>query len=112
ERAYVDAQLSCQGRGGTLAMPKDEATNSLMAAYVAQAGLSRVFIGINDLDREGSFVYADRTPMQTFSKWRGGEPNNAYDAEDCVELVAAGGWNDVACRTTLPFLCEFDKEHV
>lgn len=112
ERAYVDAQRSCQGRGGTLAMPKDEAANGLMAAYVTQAGLSRVFIGVDDLDREGSFVYADRSPMQTFHKWRGGEPNNAYDEEDCVELVAEGGWNDVACHTTLPFLCEFDKEHV
>ena len=112
EKRYVDAQLACQGRGGTLGMPKDEAANGLLAAYVAQAGLARVFIGINDLEREGAFVYADRSPMQTFSKWRSGEPNNAYDEEDCVELEASGGWNDVACHLTMPFLCEFDKEHV
>ncbi|XP_061067276.1 collectin-11 isoform X4 [Eubalaena glacialis] len=112
EKRYVDAQLACQGRGGTLGMPKDEAANGLLAAYVAQAGLARVFIGINDLEREGAFVYADRSPMQTFSKWRSGEPNNAYDEEDCVELVASGGWNDVACHLTMPFLCEFDKENV
>ncbi|XP_077700379.1 collectin-11 isoform X7 [Canis aureus] len=112
EKRYVDAQLSCQGRGGTLGMPKDEAANGLMAAYIAQAGLARVFIGINDLDREGTFVYSDRSPMQTFNKWRSGEPNNAYDEEDCVEMVASGGWNDVACHVTMHFLCEFDKEHL
>ncbi|XP_058538418.1 collectin-11 isoform X7 [Neofelis nebulosa] len=112
EKRYVDAQLSCQGRGGTLGMPKDEAANGLMAAYIAQAGLARVFIGINDLEREGTFVYSDRSPMQTFNKWRSGEPNNAYDEEDCVEMVASGGWNDVACHVTMHFLCEFDKEHV
>lgn len=112
EKRYVDAQLACQGRGGTLGMPKDEAANGLLAAYIAQAGLARVFIGINDLEREGTFVYADRSPMQTFNKWRSGEPNNAYDEEDCVELVASGGWNDVACHLTMHFLCEFDKEHV
>nr|KAF6429146.1 collectin subfamily member 11 [Molossus molossus] len=112
ERAYVDAQLSCQGRGGTLAMPKDEATNSLLAAYIAQAGLARVFVGINDLEREGAFMYADRSPMQTFHRWRSGEPNNAHEEEDCVEMVASGGWNDVACGLTMHFLCEFDKEHV
>ncbi|XP_007469304.1 PREDICTED: collectin-11 isoform X3 [Lipotes vexillifer] len=112
EKRLVDAQLACQGRGGSLAMPKDEAANGLLAAYVAQAGLARVFIGINDLEREGTFVYADRSPMQTFSQWRSGEPNNAYDDEDCVELVASGGWNDVACHLTMHFLCEFDKEHV
>ncbi|MXQ88511.1 hypothetical protein E5288_WYG006705 [Bos mutus] len=112
EKRYLDAQLACQGRGGTLSMPKDEAANALLAAYITQAGLARVFIGINDLEREGAFVYADRSPMQTFSKWRSGEPNNAYDEEDCVELVASGGWNDVACHLTMHFLCEFDKEHV
>lgn len=47
EKRYVDAQLSCQGRGGTLSMPKDETANGLMAAYIAQAGLARVFIGID-----------------------------------------------------------------
>uniref|UniRef100_A0A286XVF4 Collectin-11 n=2 Tax=Cavia porcellus TaxID=10141 RepID=A0A286XVF4_CAVPO len=112
EKRYADAQLSCQGRGGTLGMPKDEAANGLMAAYLAQAGLARVFIGINDMEREGAFVYSDRSPMQTFSKWRSGEPNNAYDEEDCVEMVASGGWNDVACHITMYFLCEFDKESV
>lgn len=112
ERRYADAQLACQRRGGTLSMPKDEAANGLMAAYIAQAGLARVFIGINDLEREGSFVYSDRSPMQTFHKWRSGEPNNAYDEEDCVEMVASGGWNDVDCHITMHFMCEFDKEHV
>ncbi|XP_016041821.1 collectin-11 isoform X1 [Erinaceus europaeus] len=112
EKRYVDAQLACQGRGGTLAMPKDEAANSVMAAYIAQAGLARIFIGINDLEREGIFVYGDRSPMQTFNRWRSGEPNNAYDEEDCVEMVASGGWNDVACHITMHFMCEFDKENV
>ncbi|XP_008059859.2 collectin-11 isoform X4 [Carlito syrichta] len=112
EKRYADAQLSCQGRGGTLSMPKDETANGLMAAYLAQAGLARVFIGINDLEREGAFVYSDRSPMQTFNKWRSGEPNNAYDEEDCVEMVASGGWNDVACHITMYFMCEFDKENV
>ncbi|EMP39704.1 Collectin-11 [Chelonia mydas] len=112
EKRYMDAQLYCHGRGGTLSMPKDENTNSLIASYINQAGLTRVFIGINDLEKEGNFVYSDRSPMQTFNKWRSGEPNNAYDEEDCVEMVASGGWNDVACHITMYFVCEFDKENV
>ncbi|VTJ86715.1 Hypothetical predicted protein [Marmota monax] len=58
--------------------------------FIKNGGLARVFIGINDLEREGAFVYSDRSPMQTFNKWRSGEPNNAYDEEDCVEMVASG----------------------
>uniref|UniRef100_A0A6I8P9X3 Collectin-11 n=1 Tax=Ornithorhynchus anatinus TaxID=9258 RepID=A0A6I8P9X3_ORNAN len=112
EKRFVDAQLYCQGRGGNLCMPKDEATNGLIASYVNQAGLSRVFIGLNDLEKEGSFVYSDCSPMQTFNKWRSGEPNNSHDEEDCVEMVASGGWNDVSCHITMYFVCEFDKENV
>ncbi|XP_006626441.1 collectin-11 isoform X2 [Lepisosteus oculatus] len=110
EKRYTEAEAYCQGRGGHLSMPKDEASNGVIASYISQAGLSRVFIGINDLDREGHFAYVDRSPMTTFNKWRGGEPNNAYDEEDCAEMVATGGWNDVACHITMYFVCEFDKD--
>ncbi|KAJ7989189.1 hypothetical protein DPEC_G00316930 [Dallia pectoralis] len=112
EKRYADAEVYCQGRGGHLAMPRDTGSNEALAGYVAEAGLSRVYIGINDIDREGHFTYADRSPMGTFSKWREGEPNNAYEDEDCVEILATGDWTDVSCQPTMRFVCEFDKESV
>ena len=93
-------------------MPKDEGANAAIAGYITEAGLSRVYIGINDIDREGHFTYVDNSPMSTFSKWREGEPNNAYDDEDCAEMVAVGDWTDVACHPTMYFVCEFDKDSV
>uniref|UniRef100_A0A672I5J9 Collectin-11 n=1 Tax=Salarias fasciatus TaxID=181472 RepID=A0A672I5J9_SALFA len=112
EKRYSDAQAHCQARGGHLAMPKDEGANAAVAAYISRAGLSRVYIGIHDLDREGVFTYVDRSPMSTFSKWRRGEPNNAYDEEDCAEMLSSGEWTDVACHPTMFFVCEFDKDSV
>ncbi|MGH0154054.1 UNVERIFIED_CONTAM: hypothetical protein FKN15_026184 [Acipenser sinensis] len=112
EKRYEDAEAYCQGRGGHLSMPKDETANGVVASYISQAGLNRVFIGINDLEKEGHFGYVDRSAMTTFNKWRTGEPNNAYDEEDCAEMVASGGWNDVACHITMYFVCEFDKDTV
>ncbi|XP_031644223.1 collectin-11 isoform X4 [Oncorhynchus kisutch] len=112
EKRYTDAEVYCQGRGGHLAMPKDEGANAAIAGYITEAGLSRVYIGINDIDREGHFTYVDNSPMSTFSKWREGEPNNAYDDEDCAEMVAVGDWTDVACHSTMYFVCEFDKDSV
>ncbi|CDQ67931.1 unnamed protein product [Oncorhynchus mykiss] len=112
EKRYTDAEVYCQGRGGHLAMPKDEGANAAIAGYITEAGLSRVYIGINDIDREGHFTYVDRSPMSTFSKWREGEPNNAYRDEDCAEMMAAGDWTDVACHPTMYFVCEFDKDIV
>ncbi|XP_019712913.1 collectin-11 isoform X2 [Hippocampus comes] len=112
EKRYSDAERYCQTRGGHLAMPKDEGANTALAGYITQAGLSRVYIGIHDLDMEGIFTYVDRSPMSTFSKWRKGEPNNAYDDEDCAEMVASGEWTDVACHPTMYFVCEFDKDPI
>ncbi|XP_047467373.1 collectin-11 isoform X2 [Mugil cephalus] len=112
EKRYTDAEAYCQTRGGHLAMPKDEGANAAIAGYITEAGLNRVYVGINDLEREGDFTYVDRSPMTTFSKWRKGEPNNAYDDEDCAEMVASGEWTDVACHPTMYFVCEFDKDSV
>ncbi|XP_032875092.1 collectin-10 [Amblyraja radiata] len=108
---YNAALVHCKVRGGSLAMPKDEETNSLIAAYVNKTGLSRVFIGVNDLEKERQFMYTDSTPLQNYSHWRPGEPNNAFGGEDCVELVSDGGWNDVECHLTIYFVCEFLKKN-
>ncbi|XP_062898402.1 collectin-10-like [Mobula hypostoma] len=107
---YNSALVHCKDRGGSLAMPKDEETNSLLAAYVNKTGLSRVFIGVNDLEKERQFMYTDSTPLQNYSHWRPGEPNNAFGGEDCVEMVSDGGWNDVECHLSIYFVCEFLKK--
>ncbi|XP_014325110.1 collectin-11 isoform X1 [Xiphophorus maculatus] len=112
EKRYADAEAYCQARGGHLAMPKDDGANAAIAGYITEAGLSRVYIGVHDLDQEGLFTYVDRSPMSTFSRWRQGEPNNAYDDEDCTEMVASGEWTDVACHPTMFFICEFNKDSV
>ncbi|XP_068094056.1 collectin-10 [Hyperolius riggenbachi] len=109
ERGYRDALTQCRIRGGTLAMPKDAATNSLLAEYISSLGLLRVFIGINDIEKEKQFVYIDGSPLQGFSSWRSGEPNDGSGQEDCVEMLSSGAWNDVECNLTIYFVCEFMK---
>lgn len=112
EKRHADAELYCQARGGHLAMPKDEGANAALAAYISAAGLSRVYIGIHDLNQEGVFTYVDLSPMTTFSKWRRGEPDNAYDDEDCAQMLASGEWTDVPCQPAMYFVCEFDKDSI
>lgn len=45
-RRFREASVNCKLRGGSLAMPKTSSTNRLMADYVSQAGLTRVYIGV------------------------------------------------------------------
>lgn len=112
EKRFWDAQLYCQARGGHLAMPKDQVANAAIAAYIREEGVSRVYIGLNDVEREGLFTYVDSSPMSTFSAWRQGEPNNAYDQEDCTDLLSTGEWTDVSCSPTMYFVCEFNKDNM
>lgn len=110
ESSYRDALTQCRIRGGTLAMPKDQSTNSLIADYISSLGLLRVFIGINDIDREKQFMYVDNTPVQNYSSWKAGGPSDNSENEDCVEMLSSGTWNDVDCHLTIYFVCEFIKK--
>uniref|UniRef100_A0A8B9F4N4 Collectin subfamily member 10 n=1 Tax=Amazona collaria TaxID=241587 RepID=A0A8B9F4N4_9PSIT len=110
EKNYREALMHCRDRGGTLAMPKDEATNALIADYISNSGLFRAFIGLNDMEKEGQFVYADNTPLQNYSNWKEGEPHDPVGREDCVEMLSTGKWNDSECQVTIYFVCEFLKK--
>lgn len=45
-KRFREASMNCKLRGGTLAMPKTSNTNQLMADYVGEAGLTRVYVGV------------------------------------------------------------------
>lgn len=110
EKNYREALIHCRDRGGTLAMPKDEATNALIADYISNSGLFRAFIGLNDMEKEGQFVYADSSPLQNYSNWKEGEPHDPAGHKDCVEMLSTGEWNDSECQVTIYFVCEFLKK--
>ncbi len=80
-------------------------------------------MGINDIDNEGTFVYASSGEPITFSDWTKGEPNNDANGEDCVghwetnqdvEWWQFGqskiGWNDRPCDFEAPVVCEGDEQ--
>ena len=50
-----------------------------------------IWIGLNDLDSEGTYVFSDGTPMSEhwyISNWAEGEPNNNNN-EDCVVFATS-----------------------
>ncbi|XP_051263551.1 collectin-10 [Dicentrarchus labrax] len=116
-KRFGEASMNCKLRGGTLAMPKTSNTNNLMADYVSQAGLTRVYIGVQaqskDTDRTSSYVYADSSPLQGFAAWSQ-EPElqsivSSTTNSSCVELLSTGTWGHVECEATMFFICEFPK---
>ncbi|XP_019219875.1 collectin-10 isoform X1 [Oreochromis niloticus] len=111
-KRFREALMNCKLRGGTLAMPKSTNTNRLMADYVSQAGLTRVYIGVQTQTKDvdgSSHVYADSTPLQGFASWSQEEELQPNTNSSCVELLSTGTWAHVECEATMFFICEFPK---
>lgn len=71
------------------------------------------WIGLSDQDTEGTFVWADGSPLGDYAPWAESQPDdnasNPSQGEDCVHLsgMDAGDWNDLDCDADyLNFVCE------
>ena len=104
---YKDARAKCQSLGGDLASIHSEAENA--EAYAVAVG-SHSWIGLQDMDKEGSFVWSDGSELN-YTAWFTGEPNEyaSNSNQDCTAFLTVGGgggkWYDLSCTENLPFLC-------
>ncbi|KAM6909832.1 collectin-10 [Xenentodon cancila] len=116
-KRFREASMNCKLRGGTLAMPKTNTTNRLMADYVSQAGLTRVYVGVQaqskNMTGTSIYMYADSSPVGAFAAWS--QDENEYSRSSpgrnssCVELLSTGTWGHVECEAPMFFICEFPK---
>ena len=68
-----------------------------------------VWIGLNDITKEGKFLWADGSHV-TYTNWASSQPDNRKDYENCVEIAVHGGsWKNTSCGRQLPFICEKAK---
>ncbi|XP_035672094.1 von Willebrand factor D and EGF domain-containing protein-like [Branchiostoma floridae] len=106
EKTYDDARQTCTADGGLLAMPKDSATNTFIRDL---AGVEDRWLGLNDINNEGQFVYEDGQTLESsgYNNWLPGEPNDHGGDEDCVHFIGSGhGWNDAPCSIAKGFICQ------
>ncbi|XP_078695794.1 uncharacterized protein LOC144922030 [Branchiostoma floridae x Branchiostoma belcheri] len=112
---YSGAVSRCSSDGGTLAMPRDAATNSFLIDLKNAVDTNAWFrFGLTDVHQEGVWMWDDNVPLcAAFRPWGQGEPNNSYD-EDCAEYVPENGspdkkntWNDGPCTNAdRKFICQ------
>ena len=74
-----------------------------------------LWVGLNDITKEGVFEWSDQTPLD-YTYWQPGEPNDNNYAEDCTHLWTAGDgkgddWNDAQCSIALPYVCKLPAEY-
>ncbi len=66
------------------------------------------WIGLNNLDKESGYQWSDGKPLN-YLNWNYGEPNNFNGVEECVEVQANQGWNDVNCYINKGWICRINK---
>ena len=104
---YDDAKAQCKSDGAYLAIPRSEAENDFIAGLIPN---EHIWIGINDIANEGSYVAVDGRQV-SWTKWDSGEPNN-LDNEDGVEIRQGSvhqtipkSWNDTLGSLSRKFVC-------
>ena len=101
--AYGNAIEACQESGGNLATIRNQAEQD--AAFAAVPRGARAYIGLNDRDSEGSFVWANGSAV-SYTNWAGSEPNSFSGTdEDCAGFhihYPSGEWNDFPCGGSDP----------
>ncbi|KAL2080387.1 hypothetical protein ACEWY4_024180 [Coilia grayii] len=81
----------------------------------------KFWIGLNDIDKEGEWLWVDNTPLSgpTFwinsepDDWQGQKEDQYPDGEDCVRIgekrfdsAKPNGWVDTSCHRMMKFICE------
>jgi hypothetical protein len=94
---WTGAEAEAQSLGGHLVTINDEAENNWVWETFAPLVGGPVWIGLSDVDQEGTFVWSSGEPATYFNWWCRSEtdcePNNANGAEHYVEMNNYV-WND------------------
>uniref|UniRef100_A0A3B1IQP1 Collectin subfamily member 10 n=1 Tax=Astyanax mexicanus TaxID=7994 RepID=A0A3B1IQP1_ASTMX len=108
-RRYRDALMNCKLRGGTLAMPKNTNTKTLLSGYISEASLTHVFIGLRSAEAGGGYVFADGGALINSTAW-GLEVPSVVSNSSCVQMGSSGAWSQTECDTAKYFICEFSRK--
>jgi hypothetical protein len=101
-----------RGDGWDLATVSSQEEHVFIIARLSALTTQDVWVGGNDLDSPGNYVWANGEPWD-YALWDSGEPSNSACTpgfEDCVELEMDpgedGDFSDECCDEAEHFLCE------
>ena len=102
-RSWPLAETACEDLGGTLAFITSSSENDDLAELAVRA----TWIGANDRDNEGDYVWPNGSTVG-YESWASSEPSGS-DSLDCAFTNNGGrrgDWAISSCDSSYPFLCE------
>lgn len=115
-RTWQDARAACQALLSDLVVVGDTAENAFLIGKLAPL-MSRAWLGLTDLELEGSFVWVDGTAVAAgYTNWAATDPNdidaNMIGSADCTTMLGSmdgniqGQWRDNLCKNPRAYFCE------
>nr|CAB3263945.1 macrophage mannose receptor 1 [Phallusia mammillata] len=116
---WTDARDDCMDRGGNLLSIANAQQQAFITSQLVNKALGPMWIGLNDRQSEGRFLWRDGTPY-VFSNWKRGEPSGPSfrgrylnSKDDCVAVTTekwnVGKWADYPCDKNMSYICEMHK---
>ncbi|KAM3925298.1 hepatic lectin-like [Leptodactylus fuscus] len=88
----------CLKKEADLAVVTSDREQIFLTSYSGVSSSKRFWIGLHDMDEEGTWIWVDGTNFKdSYKSWKKGEPNDNDGNEDCVHMWSFGEWNDVHC---------------
>ena len=108
---WHDAKKECERRHSHLVTIDNSAENNWLGSEVVITGITdyTLWIGANDLIKEGKWTWVSDRSTISYSNWAKGEPNNDRGVEHCGQLYYnqhSFPWNDAACSDRHEYICE------
>jgi hypothetical protein len=103
---WAQARNACMAAGMRMTSIQSDSENTWIYNTGAnyQDPVSSWWIGFNDRDTEGVWVWEDGS-TGNYTQWAPNEPNDA-GGEDCGSLQDDETWADLPCEWADPYVCE------
>ena len=102
-RIGLTLRKTCQTYSANLVTVRNQEENVYIQHRLNGA---KGWIGLNDMDIEGTFVWADNK-TNNFTYWAKNQPND-FNNQDCVHTLGVRHsfmWNDMTCGSCYNYTC-------
>ena len=103
--SWEQAEAEAIAHGGHLVTINDAEENQWLSSTFWQQS---TWIGLNDIQKEGEWVWADGSAV-TYTNWSSGEPSNYAGNEDAVHLYPSAMWNDTGAGSSFYGIIEYSS---
>ena len=101
---WEDARRICMNFSGDLASINTAEENTFLTSMPGLLQNQKYWIGLNDIEKEGDFVWTDGSNV-SFTAWQSGQPNNVGDHGQHCTASKSGRWGDFKCSQKSRFIC-------